>query len=191
MIIEEEYGYNFSEGGDFNVQTASYGQLGQLVSEGKLDMANTGPTVHTPQLMGDNPELTAVFWEAEKLTELGFNQNNLGLGNMISTKSYADEHPEALDALVEAWNEGLSWMAEQSPDDLIQTDEDVQTMGATSKKEAKFIIRWAFNTFEKPVTPSTVSLTDEFAQSDKAALTQVADMGMIPGGWEDVVSYRT
>ena len=48
---------------------------------------------------------------------------------------------------MDAWNEGLSWMANQSPDDLIQSQEDVETMGAASEAEAKFIIDWAYNTF--------------------------------------------
>ena len=88
LIIDELYGHDFSDGGDFNVATSDYGTLGTLLGEGKLDVAYTGPTVHTPGLVGEDPEQTAIFWEPSKLVEVGFEMNNLGLGNMISTKTF-------------------------------------------------------------------------------------------------------
>lgn len=190
IIIQENWGYDFTEDGDFNVITSDYATLGQLLENGELDVAVTGPPLHAPQLMEGGFDTTAIYWEPRELENLGFLQTNFALANVVTTQSFADDHEAATKAFMDSMQQGLQWMADQDIQNLELSDEAIQSLSAQDLEEARFILDWAYNFYEQPLTPADFELTDTYIEADKEALSQAEEIGQIPSNWQDWLTYN-
>lgn len=139
--------------------------------------------------MGPDPSFSAIYWPPHKLVEMGFNQDTLALANSVSTRQFAEEHTGALEAWVQSWNEGMQWVVEQTPADLVTGEEVIQPLAAQTREEAEFILDWAFNFFETPVAPVNIELTDEEIDSEMRGVQKAEELGFVPSGGEDRLTY--
>lgn len=189
MIVAEQYGYDFTEEGDFEVVVADYAALARLLDQGSIAAAFTAPPQPAAQMMPPNP-FVSLLWIPHGMQELGFGQSNLALANTLSTQRFAEEHGPAIAAWVKAWHEGASWMLDQDPADLVQDDEIVQALFVETKEEAEFVLDWSLNFFDEPIVKADIEITDEYIETDTAALHRVQELGQVPPNWDDYVVYR-
>ncbi|MFB6130275.1 MAG: hypothetical protein ABEJ28_05580 [Salinigranum sp.] len=194
LIIKQNWGYDFSENGDFNVITSDYSTLSKLLSEGKLDVAVTGPPLHAPEMMPSSDFKTAPIYQIPPmLKEMGFQENNFALANCVTTKKFADENSDATKAFLSALHEGMTWMSDavdSNPDQVLKTKQDITALSAQTKKEAEFILDWSYHNYDIPITPPNFQLTDEYIKSDKEALKKAAGVGQVPKNWQDHFGYN-
>lgn len=190
IIIQENWGYDFSEDGDFSVVTSDYATLGKLLEQGDIACAVTGPPLHAPQLMDGGFETAAIYWEPKELEKLGYLQTNLALANVLTTQQFAEEHDAATKAFMQSMHEGLTWMADQDPSNLELSDSAMQSLSAQTVEEARYILDWSYNFYQQPLTPPDFALTDEYIQADKQALQAAEEIGQVPSGWQDFVNYN-
>lgn len=189
QILASDMGLRFErEDSDFNIQTANYGALGQLVADGDLDASSTGPVLGAVDLVR-NGEIVPIYYPADYLSERGFGEMNIN--TWVTTQEFVDENRGAAEALVQAWYEGTSWLHENALS-VVEDDQWWGGIGAESEEGAKWMVEYGlFNehSLRSPYIYEEPELSDEYVEGDEALLEAAAGLGTIPENWADYLTY--
>lgn len=193
IALKQVYGHNFTEeNNDFNVTTADYNAIPQLIANGTLAAGSSSP-VHggAPYLISDPPQVTKLFWTANVLTEAGVGLPMLN--NWTCHQKFADENPGAVRALVQAWHKGMSWFFKKPYEIATGDPHHLEQLGVENKAQARYLIDWGIalkEDNEYPFVYKDIEVTDKYITQDKNFLSTANDLGFVPGGWEDRLTYR-
>lgn len=192
VVFDQLYGYTLAqEGGDFNTQQTDYGTMPQLLLREELDAADfAGTSAGTQELA--TGELKTVFWIAEGQYELGMAPGPLI--SLTARRSFAEEHPQALLSMIDVYNEGVAWIHE-NVDQLSQDAQIRETINADTVEAAEFLFNYIVKgegvggnplLYEPPL-----GLTDQKVTQMKNLNSTLEDIGQLPSGWEESVTYYT
>lgn len=190
LIFAEKYGYEFGRDGDFNIVTADFPTLSRLVADGQLDAGGSGPPYG---LWGVRDQVTPLFWNQEELPDIGFDRLNICISNGITRTQFAEQNSEA----VAAWF-GLESLAHDYIGDNVSefaSRSSVQeNLNVPSQEAAEYVLDFRYNAAHSPnQLPASLTdngWTDERISGDKSALTRSEELGAIPSGWQEKLSYQ-
>lgn len=191
ISIDSEYGYEFSQEGDFNVVSASgYTVIPSLIVEGEAPVGLTSPMHGGGQYVLDD-EIKPLFQFPAILEDYEIEPP---LNNISVRTEFAENNPEALSAMVSAWDEGTTWFFENGTD-VIQDEEDVEAIGARTMEGAEYIVEWATTddakyTIDSPIVYQDANMNDEYIRRMKEFLTQGEERNILPSGWEETVTFQ-
>lgn len=190
LVFNERFGYEFGEEGDFDVVTAEFNTLAQLVADGDIDAGGSGPPYN---LWSVRDDLTPVFWNQNQVAEMGFPRRSIAIGNGVSRADYAEENADAIAAyfgLLRRANEYLR----DNIDSLAEESSTQDTLGVDSAEQARWVLefrlRGEHSPNEVPASPVENGLTDEYIEQDRQALSRAAEMGAVPDDWADGFDYQ-
>lgn len=190
LIFEERFGYDFSEGGDFDVVTAEFPTLGQLVADGDIDAGGSGPPYN---LWSVKEELTPLFWNQGQVAELGFPRRSIAIGNGVSRAAYAEENAEAVAAYFGMLRRANEYLRD-NVESVAAESSTQEILGADSAEQAQWVLEFRLKAEHSPNTvpasPVDNGLSEEYVEQDKQALSRAAEMGAVPSGWEDGFGYQ-
>jgi len=195
MIVDRVYdGYAFGEGNsDFNVVTANYGAIPQLVLQGDLAAGSTSPVHGVARQLGDNgdPELTPLFNAAAILDE---NDYGVPLLNSLTTnQQFIDENEGACTALLQTWTRGMDWLFNNPMDKIKQSqEENLELLHLENTDQAQYLTDWGINMSldnDYPIVYKDVAWEESTVEADKAFLSTAQDAGFIPDGYQDRLSW--
>lgn len=189
QVTLESYGYSFEEeGGDFPVFTADFFALGDLIANGELAAASTHLGLGIGDLMMTSPpEIVPLFWYTQSLNSLGYGADSFAIGNILCRQEYADNKPEVVEAIVDGYDEATTWAHNADYNEL--GEEYVEPLAANSAEEAEFVLEHSF-TEGIPFIPRSITLTDSIIENDERALSKAEELGAVPEGWNDRLTYR-
>ncbi|RQG87869.1 hypothetical protein EA462_13480 [Natrarchaeobius halalkaliphilus] len=194
VIMPEMFDLSFEEDdGDFEVTTADYFALPELLADGEVDVISTsGHYGVAPYMTGDEPELTTLFWNMDMVQEMGY---GTGIHNAWTAQTdFVDENPEAMEAVTDAWQEGVNILYDEA-DDLFFQDEYMELIGCQTEEEAEFVYDWAIE-LNHPESPDNfivyddVELTDEFVSNEREYLDRAAEIGTVTADWDEYVQFE-
>lgn len=191
LIFEEKYGYTFEEGGDFNIFSAEFPTLAQLLANEEIDAGGSGPPYN---LWPVRDELKPLFWMQEELMDLGYGGATLGIANAITRQEYFDEHGEAVRAFLGADKHAIEYFRDNI--DEHAADSDLQeTLGADSEEEARWLLEFRYrgdhSPNEYPASMADFEYDDDRVDQELESLGRVEDLGMLGGDWQDRVSFQS
>ncbi|MBZ6497089.1 hypothetical protein [Natrinema longum] len=191
-IAMDEYGYAFEENGDFNVVTAELTAIPTLIADGTADVGLLSPMHGAGQLVLDEdikPILQYPSWSNE---QIGYVPS---LTNVTVSRSFFDENAEAVQAMVDTWDEGLQWLHETGSDAL-ETEDDLTDLGCRTMEGGEYAMEWGLGNQDVPYALSTSAvhesgyMTDEYIDGQVSFLESVAERGMVPSDWAEYVSFE-
>lgn len=189
-IHQEVFGHTFEEGGDLDVVTSSYSAIPQLIMDGELDSGAGWFNTNTQQVQ-DPPGLTSLYTCVDTVRNNDLGTNTLNA--WTTTQEFAENNPEAVQAFVEAWQEGMNWLFD-APMERFQESEDYrEQIQAETVEEAEWSVEWALlggHDTEFPVVYEDVSMGDEWIESNKEFIDNAAALGQVSEDWQDHISYR-
>lgn len=193
VILDELYGYEFAEeGGDFEVTTADYIAIPQLIVDGELAAGSTSPEHGGARFMVDDPPgLTELFWGADIAEENGFGLPMLN--SLVTTQSFMDERQDAAEAFANALQEGISWFLDDPKGIVLDNQEYIEMMGVETAEEAEYIIDWGINleySTDQQMVYEEITMDSDAIEADKEFIDYSANIGFVPENWEDRVSYH-
>ncbi|MFB6187935.1 MAG: hypothetical protein ABEI86_13865, partial [Halobacteriaceae archaeon] len=193
MIIKDQFDYQFTPDGDFNVVTASYTAIPKLLVDGKIAIGGVSPPLGgAPYIRKD--QVTPIFGTPSGLKKLGLSPFSLALGNCLARKSFTDKHAPAVKALLEAWQESAAMFHNNPKEWATKNEEYTKMIGATSAEQAEFIAQWCkqYTLFGIDLTmvPKDPLLTDDYIQNDKRAMKTMRKFGVVPENWNNFLSYN-
>lgn len=189
LIFEDKYGYTFAEDGDFNVVTADFPTLSRLVADGSIDAGGSGPPYG---LWGVRDQVKPLLWNQEELPDIGFPRNTVAIGNGVTRRDFAEEHPEAVAAWF-ALERTASDHLKNNIQEVAEQSSTQEALHAESAEQAAWILEFRLQAKHSPnkipATPTDNELTDDYISSDKEALGRAESMGALPSGWEESFGY--
>ena len=199
ITIEEEYGYTFQqETADFNIVTADYFAMCQLVVKGELAAGLSSPMLGgAPFYSTSPPEAVPLFHFGESLNELGF--GHVPLENQVTRTGFFEEHTEVCQVYHDAMREAMSVFHEDPIGIITQSDAMIEALGVANEREAVFATEYEIllenntNDLEPPEMSSVYeeyALDDEWIETDKNALDKFAEIGQTNENWAEYVTYE-
>ncbi|WP_089882466.1 hypothetical protein [Halogeometricum limi] len=195
QIIADNYGYDFSEDGDFKVVSADYTALPRLLADGKVDMVSAS-VMHggARYMMTDPPEVKGLYWPVPQMQELGYGVPPLI--NLIVRRDFLDERSEFVESYLSAWKQGLSEYFRNAVAISTKNEENISLLGAQEKAAAKYAVEWGV-LLKEGVTETTQSnvypeagLDEAYIEKDKQFMRTVADAGLVDDDWENRLDYE-
>lgn len=192
IAMREVFGHNFTQdNNDFNVTTADYNAIPQLIHNETLAAGSSSP-VHggAPFLVSDPPGITNLFYTAEVLTDGGVGVPMLN--NWTTRMAFAEENPGAVRALIQSWREGMDWLY-ANPVEISTQDAHLEQLGVENARQAEFIARWGIATElenEYPIVYRDIEVDDQYIEQDTNFLNSASDLGFVPENWSDQITYR-
>lgn len=193
LVMPERYGLEFGEqNSDFTVVTADYFALPGLVNDGEAAATSTAPHYGAaPMFASDSPSLEALFYSSDLLQEMGFGPSMLN--SWVCTQSFADENPEAVRALVGAWQETVEDFHDR-PYELATNETYMEMLAVENESQAEWLIDWGVKNeygYDTPVLYQDATLTEERIENERTFIGKSADLGNIPSDWDDHLTFRT
>jgi hypothetical protein len=194
--IESEFGHPFSqEASSFNVVTADYAAIPQLVDDGNLAIGDASP-VHgvSRQLDEDGtPTLTQVFNGAALLEAAGIGIPQL---NSLTTNTpFLEENRGAVEGYLRAWHRGMEWLFEAPMDRVLEDRErHFEQLAVETEAQAQYLVDWGVNMTldnEYPYNYEDQELTDGFIEQDRGFIERTVELGVTPEGWDEYVTHET
>ncbi|PSP79349.1 hypothetical protein BRC81_05010 [Halobacteriales archaeon QS_1_68_20] len=177
-------------GGDFEVVTADYFALGDLTVDGEVDVASTGPLLGiVDQARGG--ELANAFYISDYLAEQGFSIPSLAM--WVCPQSYLEDHRPAVEALLEAYQEGVDWLYD-NPYDASKQEDYMEMLGVENESQAEWLVDWGLKTtksLDTPVMWKDVGLPDSYIQGQESYLDRAAEHDVAPSDWDDHLSFHS
>lgn len=190
MIFQERFGYEFSEGGDFEVVTSEFPTLASLVAKGDIDAGGSGPPYN---LWSVRDEVTPLLWNQRQVAEMGFPRRSVAIGNGVSRAEFASENKEAVAAYFGMLRRANEYLRDNI-DTLAAESETQEILGADSAEQAKWVLEFRLEAKHSPNTvpasPVQNGLTDEYIEQEKQALGKAVEMGNVPEDWADGFGYQ-
>ena len=193
VITPERFGPKFAQNESaFDIVTADYFALPNLVEDGEVAAVSTAPHYGAaPMFATDPPALEALFYTSDMLSEMGYGTSMLN--SWVCTQQYADENPSAVKALVGAWEETVQDFFSR-PYELATKEKYMEMLAAENEKQAKWLVDWGIKNkydYRTPVLYEDATLTDERIQKEKKFISASEKKGFIPSDWTDRLEFRT
>ena len=193
VITPERFGPRFAQNESaFDIVTADYFALPNLVEDGEVAAVSTAPHYGAaPMFATDPPALEALFYTSDMLSEMGYGTSMLN--SWVCTQQYADENPGAVKALVGAWEETVQDFFSR-PYELATKEKYMEMLAAENEKQAKWLVDWGVKNkydYRTPVLYEDATLTDERIQKEKKFISASEKKGFIPSDWTDRLEFRT
>lgn len=193
VIMPERYGMEFGEEtSDFTVVTADYFALPGLVNDGEAAATSTAPHYGAaPMFVGDSPSLTSLFYVSDLFSEMGLGPSMLN--SWVCTQSFADENPEAVRALVGAWQDTVEDFHSR-PYELATNDAYMEMLAVENEQQAEWLVDWGVNSeygYGQQVLYEDATLTEDRIENERAFISTSADLGNIPSDWDEHLTFRT
>lgn len=190
VILQDQYGLSLDEDqGDFDVVTADYFALPQLVTEGEVAAVSTAPQYGAPSpFMGDDPSLKGLFWIADMLDELGYGPR--AINGWTTTQQFVDENQRAVEAIVRAQEETVSDFLGR-PYELSTQDTYMEYITAGNEDQAQFLVDFCVKneySFESSLVYEDVALDQETIEKQTQYLDRAAELGTIPENWGEFLN---
>jgi len=193
--FSSEFDTTFSqEQSDFDVVTADYAAIPQLILDGDLAIGDASPVHGVARNLDENgtPQHREVFNCAEILES-----NDIGiplLNSLTTNQSFIEDNRGAAAAFLQAWHEGMAWLFED-PIGRIMMDEEnhFEQLAISTESQAQYIVDWGINMEmdnEYPIVYQDQELDDSFISADRGFINRVAELGVAPESWEDNVVYE-
>lgn len=192
VLFPEVFDLEFrEEGGDFEVlSTGDYATLPQLILDEEIDIGDIVMTLNGfPHFMSDPPRLTSLAFVPDLMRENGFNPD--AYGGIVAMEDFAEENPDALEAYVEAWQEGVDWFYDD-PTQAIDEYRDIFP-GVENDEQVEWIADFALGETDVGDTPlfyDPVALQDDWIDEQERFLDLAASRGDLPEDWADYVEFR-
>lgn len=204
ITFQDKYGLIYTqEGGDFNVTSADWFALPQLLVQGDVDViVNAPPLGAASEVVKDPSPIKDILWYQPGLEDAGLDARTMNLGMWPTSPEFSEEHEDALAAFMRAWVRGIEYVDDPANYDEIVANEDyVSALNAETEEEARVILEFgqqpgshqeASPGNTTPIMLTDIEFTDEFIETDKEALRRVASepFNLIPEGWEDRLEYK-
>jgi hypothetical protein len=194
ITMSEAFGYDFSEGqdSDFNVTTADYVAIPELINQGELAAGSTSPEHGAAKfLTGDQEDFTKLFWGADIAKERGLGSPQL---NSVSTSAeFLENNEEAVDAFLSAFQEGVDWFFEDPVGIVTESDEYIEMLAQNNADQAEYVLDWGFNLeydLETHMMYENIRLDDDFISQQEDFLSYANDIGFVPDGYQDGHSFQ-
>ncbi|WP_340098688.1 hypothetical protein [Salinibaculum salinum] len=193
--------YRFEEeGGDFSVVTSGYFTIGQQVAQGDVEVGSSGEGMGAaPQMMSG--DIKPLFWLKDYIpnevlgeeTEWGFPT----MQNLVTRTEFYEENEGAIETYYRAQEMALQELRENPVEVITRSDEYIETMGAGSEEEARFIVNYGINlegtdTLEPPEHASvyeSTSMSDEYVEKQSNFFDRVAELGLTESNWSEYVQH--
>lgn len=190
VILRDRYDLTLDEDqGDFEVVTADYFALPELVTEGEVAAVSTAPQYGAPApFMGEDPSLKGLFWIADMLDELGYGPR--AINGWTTTQQFVDENRQAVDAIVRAQEETVSDFLSR-PYELSTQEKYMEYITAGNEDQARFLVDFCVKneySFSSPLVYEDVALDQETIEKQTAYLDRAAELGTIPENWGDFLN---
>lgn len=193
VLMNEGYGMRFAEDdSDFEVVTADYFALPELVTDGEVAATSTAPHYGAaPMFASDPPELESLFYASDVLAELGYGPSMIN--SWTCTREFADGNPEAVEAVVGAWQETVEDFYSR-PYELATREPYMGMLAAETEAQAEWLIDWGVENeydYDTPVLYEDVELTDDRISDETRFIDAAADLGFVASNWSDRLTFRT
>jgi len=193
VITPERFGPRFAQNESaFDIVTADYFALPNLVEDGEVAAVSTAPHYGAaPMFAPDPPVLDALFYTSDMLSKMGYGTSMLN--SWVCTQQFADENPGAVKALVGAWEETVQDFVSR-PYELATKEKYMEMLAAENETQAKWLVDWGVKNkydYETPVLYEDATLTDERIQKEKKFISASEKKGFIPSNWNDRLEFRT
>ena len=194
-VLQEIYGYQLSqENSDFNVQTTDRGTMPGLVKNGELAIGtHSASSAGLTEIV--NGELKPIIYPWNEYLEQGWGRPPLV--SMSTRKSFAEENPEVLINLINMWSEGLGYVLDNIPS-IASDPAGQETLEAQNEEEARYLLDlFAGNEVEhtEGLSESALyretGLTDDDVETAKTLMGVMEELGQIPSGWQDHITFMT
>jgi hypothetical protein len=190
------------EGGDFNVTSADWFTLPELLVQGEVDMiVNAPPLGAAPQVVQDPSPIKDILWYQPGLEAAGLDARTMNLGMWPTSPEFSEHHEDAMAAFMRAWVEGIEYQVPENFDEIVSNPDYVDALGANNEAEARVILEFGQqpgshvdtepgNTV--PIMLSDIEFTDDFIETDKEALRRVTGdpFNLVPEGWEERRTWK-
>lgn len=202
MIFSEKFDLSYSESeSDFDVQTADWPALPQLLMDGELDVVENAPPLgpNTATEMAANEEITDIAWWQPHLEDLGLDARTVNLGLFGTRQEYSENHEEAITAFMRAWQEGAQWVSNPDNfDEILDDEENIDALDADNREQAEVILEFSQDPpshtsvegNSEPVLMDEVEISDDFVDTEMEALQLAEELGSVPEGWDEYVEFR-
>lgn len=202
IVIDDQFGYNYAEeGGDFDVRSADWFALPELLIDEEVDIiVNAPPLGAAPHYTGDERPIKDILWYQPGLETAGLDGRTINLGQWVTTQEYSDENEEAIRAMMNAYQEGARWLTnEENHDDILSEEDNVEALGGNNEAESRIILEFgtipgvyaeAEPSNPYPVALSDFEMSDEFIETSKQALRIAQERGFVDDGWEERIEYK-
>lgn len=193
VLIEDLYGLQFTEeDSDFEVVTADYFALPDLAADGEAAAISTAPHYGAaPMFVGENPELTGLFWSSDALNEAGYGQS--ALNTWTCKQEFAENNPEAVSALVSSWEETIADFYER-PYELATQEKYMEMLAVENEQQAEYLIEWGVenqHSYDTPVLYEDITYSEQRIEEETSFIDRYAELGEISADWNDSLEFRT
>lgn len=194
-ILQEVYGYTMAQdGGDINVQTTERGTMPELTLRGDLAVADhSASSAGLSEIV--NGELKPLFWIWNTYLEQGWGRPPLV--SLSTRQDFAEQHPEVLLNMINMWSEGLQFV-KNNIDSIAADPAGQEALEAESEEEAAFLMNlFSGNEVDQiqglteSALYSEVGLDDQAVSDAQNVLTVMEDLGQVPSGWQDHITFMT
>lgn len=193
VLMEDQYGLQFTEeNSDFEIVTADYFALPGLAESGDVAAISTAPHYGAASMFAsDDPTLTGLFWTSDELAELGYGPS--AISAWATTQQFADDNPDAVDALVTAWQDSVEQFYE-APYELATQSTYMEMLAVESESHARWLVDWGVENeygYKTPVMFEDSTYTEERIAQEGRFIDRAAELGEVNADWRDRVSFRT
>jgi hypothetical protein len=191
IILEDQFGLTLDEDqGDFEVVTADYFALPQLLADEEVAAVSTAPQYGAASLfLPDDPALKGLFWNADQLDEMGYGPRPIN--GWTTTREFVDNNPGAVRALVEAHEETVADFLSR-PYELSTTEPYTEFLTAQNEQEAEFLVDFCIKneySWESPLMYETVSLDETAIEEETQYINRAAELGDVPSNWQEYLEF--
>lgn len=204
ICTKSEFGYDYGpDQSDFNVQQADWFALPELLVDEEVDMITNAPPLGTDAQLakeddGNNP-IKDIYWYQPGLENAGFSAMTCNLGLFGAHEEFANNHREAMRAFLSAWREGSRYVS--NPDnfeEILDNEDNWEALTANNREEARIVLEFSQQPPEwcmtEPGNSARViveepTIDSDYVETDKAAISRAEELGAVPSGWEDWVTY--
>lgn len=181
------------DGGDFDVVTADAAAVPQLINQGDLDAGSSSPTHGAGALMYEE-ELAPLIYPSDFFAQQGWGEPSLE--NAVVRSDFYEEHQEACEAVVRAWDRGTTWFYESGLEDIPGNSNLQEKLGTDDPEIAEYAVRWVLGEDVKwqyetdtPKLYDDVYLNQDYVDRNVQFLNTAEEIGQVPSGWEDRVEF--
>lgn len=191
-ILQELFGKEFGPDTDMSLEVVNtnFSTIPQMIVEGELDSGANYFLASETQAQ-EEPGMTPLWSDNDIISE-----NDLGvnaLNGWTTTQQFANDHAPALEAFLEAWQEGMTWLFED-PMGIVMDNEDYwEQINASNEQQARWAVEWGMlgeHATSNPVVYEDISMSDSWISSSEKFVNAVADLGQVTPDWQDYLEYN-
>lgn len=204
ITFQDKYDLIYTqEGGDFNVTSADWFTLPELLVQGEVDMiVNAPPLGAAPQVVQDPSPIKDILWYQPGLEDAGLDARTMNLGMWPTSPEFSEHHEDAMAAFMRAWVRGIEYVDDPANyDEIVSNDDYVDALNANNAEEARVILEFGQQpgshqeTMPGNTTPimlTDIEFTDDFIETDMEALQRVTGdpFNLVQPGWEELLEYK-